>query len=130
MRAYSYEVGLLTQQYKKKLGIFACTSYAVYSNQEMMLADGLVTKKVCTSQMCETGGEFKTALNLRIFAAFWKQIFVHGDFLNFNYFIKADADTVFMFDRLQPLLTRYDDRASGADGRGVSTLEHVCVCHP
>ena len=121
MRAYSYEVDLLTQQYNQKLGIFACTAYAVYSNQEMILAEGLATKKVCTSMMCQTGGEFKTALNLRIFAAFWKQIFVDGDFLNFNFFIKADPDTVFMFHRLQPLLSKYDQRASGPDGRGVPT---------
>ncbi|CAE7193803.1 endou [Symbiodinium sp. CCMP2456] len=119
MRAYSYEMGMMTQQYNQKLGIFACTGFAVYSNQEMVLAEGLITKKVYTSQMCETGGEFKTALNLRIFAAYWKQLFVDGDFLNYNYVIKADADTVFLFNRLPPLLAKYDDRASGYDGKGV-----------
>ena len=123
MRAYSYEMELITRQYEQRLGIFGCTGFAVYSNQEIVLTEGLITKKVSTSQMCETGGEFKTALNLRIFAAFWKQLFADGDFLNYNYVIKADADTVFLFARLQPLLVKYDDRASGFDGRGVPSSD-------
>mmetsp|Transcript_2283 Transcript_2283/g.5387 ORF Transcript_2283/g.5387 Transcript_2283/m.5387 type:complete len:813 (+) Transcript_2283:40-2478(+) len=119
MIAYSYETELLTQQYAHKRGIFACDAFGVYSNQLIVLAKGLVTKVIRSTQMCEVGGEFKTALNLRIFAAFWKQVFVDGEFLNHNFVVKADPDTVFIHHRLPPLLAKYDDRASGLDGKGV-----------
>lgn len=119
MRAYTYEAGLLKIQFDQRQGIFACGGYDVFSNQEMVLADGLKTKKVRSSQMCEVGGEFKTALNLRIFAAFWKEIFIQKVFMNYNWFVKADADAVFVYSRLPQVLSEYDDRASGSSGEGV-----------
>ena len=32
---------------------------------------------------------FKTALNLRIFAAFWREVFTRKDFMNYNWLVKA-----------------------------------------
>jgi len=119
MRAYTNEASLLKLQFDLKKGVFACPGYDVYSNQELVLAEGLKTKKVRSSQMCEVGGEFKTALNLRIFAAFWKEIFTRKDYLNYNWFVKADADTVFFYQRLPMVLQEYDDRASNPTGEGV-----------
>lgn len=119
MRPYTYEASLLQLQFNQRKGVFACPGYDVFSNQEMILADGLKTKKIRSSQMCEVGGEFKTALNLRIFAAFWKEVFTRKDYMNYNWLVKADADTVFFYHRLPGLLQEYEDRASSPSGEGV-----------
>eukprot|EP00913_Durusdinium_trenchii_P005427 g5059.t1 len=57
MLPYSYEAGLLIMQYKEHAGIFDCDEYTVYSSESMVLAPGLETRKVLTSQQCEVGGD-------------------------------------------------------------------------
>ncbi|CAE6920831.1 SPOPL, partial [Symbiodinium sp. CCMP2456] len=106
---YSYEVGLIQMQYAQHAGIFECDEYQVYSNQAMVIAPGLETRKVMTSQECEVGGEFKSALNLRIFAAFWRQVISDGHYLLYNWIVKADPDTVFFVDRLRNVLELHEE---------------------
>ncbi|CAJ1351281.1 unnamed protein product [Effrenium voratum] len=119
MVPYSYETGLIVMQYKHHAGIFACDEYQVYSNQAMVLAPGLETRKVLSSQECEVGGEFKSALNLQIFTAFWRQVISDGHYLLYNWVIKADPDTVFFADRLRPILQKHQDGSLSQSSPGV-----------
>lgn len=115
---YSYEQGLLTMQYENGAGIFNCDEYAVYSNQALVLAPGLVTRRVLTTQKCTTGGEFKTALNLNIFTAVWRQVISDGQYLLFNWIVKADPDTVFFPHRLRAIVAKHEKGAVGGYGQG------------
>ncbi|CAE6952080.1 unnamed protein product [Symbiodinium natans] len=119
MVPYSYEVGLIAMQYKHHTGIFACDEYQVYSNQALVIAPGLETRKVMTSQECEVGGEFKSALNLRIFAAFWRQVISDGHYLLYNWIVKADPDTVFFVDRLRVVLDKHEEGSRDLASTGV-----------
>eukprot|EP00930_Biecheleria_cincta_P034146 TRINITY_DN23616_c0_g1_i1.p1 TRINITY_DN23616_c0_g1~~TRINITY_DN23616_c0_g1_i1.p1 ORF type:complete len:780 (-),score=133.66 TRINITY_DN23616_c0_g1_i1:35-2137(-) len=119
MVPYSYEQGLLIMQYEHRAGIFGCDEYVVYSNQALVLAPGLITRRVLSSQKCEVGGEFGTALNLNIFTAVWRQVISDGQYLLFNWIVKADPDTVFFPHRLRPILARHEKGAVGGYGQGV-----------
>lgn len=116
---YSYEVGLIQMQNAQHAGIFECDEYQVYSNQAMVIAPGLETRKVMTSQECEVGGEFKSALNLRIFAAFWRQVISDGHYLLYNWIVKADPDTVFFVDRLRNVLELHEEGSQDLASTGV-----------
>lgn len=119
MVPYSYEQGLLIMQYENRAGIFGCDEYVVYSNQALVLAPGLITRRVLSTQRCEPGGEFKTALNLNIFTAVWRQVISEGQYLLFNWIVKADPDTVFFPHRLRPILGKHEKGAVGGYGQGV-----------
>jgi len=119
MVPYSYEAGLLIMQYQHHVGIFSCDEYQVYSSQAFVLAPGLETRKVLTSQQCEVGGEFKSALNLRIFASFWRQVISEGQYLLYNWIVKADPDTVFFPDRLRPILKQHEEGSMSQSSPGV-----------
>ncbi|CAK9005196.1 unnamed protein product [Durusdinium trenchii] len=118
MLPYSYEAGLLIMQYKEHAGIFDCDEYTVYSSESMVLAPGLETRKVLTSQQCEVGGEFKSALNLRIFASFWRQVIADGQYLLYNWIVKVDPDSVFFPQRLRPILQRHEGGSMSTGGPG------------
>lgn len=119
MVPYSYEAGLLVMQYRQHVGIFSCDEYQVYSSQAMVLAPGLETRKVLTSQKCEVGGEFKSALNLRIFASFWRQVVIDGQYLLYNWIVKADPDSVFFPQRLRPILKQHEAGSMSQSSPGI-----------
>ncbi|CAE8655221.1 unnamed protein product, partial [Polarella glacialis] len=120
MLPYSYEQDMLVMQFQEKANIFGCDHWAVYSNQEMKLAPGLVTRRVQTTQRCEIGGEFGTALNLGVFTALWRQVLLDDEYVKVNWIIKADPDTVFFPERLRPILKAMEKKeGNGRDGKGV-----------
>lgn len=104
----SYEQGLLAMQYAMSANIFGCGAYAVFSNVTLMIAKGLETKKIDSDLQCEKGGEFGTALNTDIFMQVWKSVIIDGEYAHHDWTVKTDPDTVFLPQRLRPILKMYE----------------------
>lgn len=113
MQPQGYEGGLLAMQYKKKVSLFACDEYVVYSNEEIELAPGLTTHVVDSTLKCEMGGEFHTALNLDIFITVWRKVISEGRFLHHDWTIKVDPDCVFFPDLLRAVLPHHAEAKNG-----------------
>jgi hypothetical protein len=105
----SYEEDLLRMEYALHANIFACDQYAIYSNALIQVAPGIRTGVVDSDLKCDKGGEFMTALNTPIFLAVWTKVMMDGTFLNHDWVVKADPDTVFFPDRLRQMLVKYSD---------------------
>jgi hypothetical protein len=105
----SYEEDLLRMEYALHANIFACDQYAIYSNALIEVAPGIRTGVVDSDLKCDKGGEFMTALNTPIFLAVWTKVMMDGTFLNHDWVVKADPDTVFFPDRLRQMLVKYSD---------------------
>eukprot|EP00931_Biecheleriopsis_adriatica_P051030 TRINITY_DN29561_c0_g1_i2.p1 TRINITY_DN29561_c0_g1~~TRINITY_DN29561_c0_g1_i2.p1 ORF type:complete len:515 (-),score=102.68 TRINITY_DN29561_c0_g1_i2:72-1589(-) len=88
-------------------GSFQCDGQTLYSSQAVELAPGVASRRIHSTLLCELGGQFVTALNLGIFMALWRQVILDGDFLSYDWTIKADPDTVFFPARLRPILVSY-----------------------
>jgi len=97
----NYETGLVRFQFHKRLGIFGCDGYAVYSNQSLVLGNSTKTRVVDSNLSCSVGGEFKTALNLHIFMTLWNKIIADGDYAGYGWTVKVDPDSVFHPERLR-----------------------------
>lgn len=108
MMPYSSEQGLLVMQHEKKMSIFQCDHFRIYSSQKIRLAPHLFTHKIYTTQKCEMGGQSGTALNTEIFMAFWRAVIEDGMYRHTAWTVKVDPDTVFFPQRLRPLLHKYD----------------------
>ncbi|CAE7711361.1 bath-42 [Symbiodinium microadriaticum] len=70
-------------------------------------------------KVAEDGGLFWSALNLRIFAAFWRQVISDGHYLLYNWIVKADPDTVFFVDRLRNVLELHEEGSQDLASTGV-----------
>jgi hypothetical protein len=108
----SYEIKLLRYQQKESVSIFACDGYSIYSNEEIDV-DGVNTSIVDSDLQCEKGGEFGTALNLKIFLAVWTKVVFDGEFRFHGWTVKVDADSVFFPQRLKSLLAYQKEPLDG-----------------
>eukprot|EP00930_Biecheleria_cincta_P020922 TRINITY_DN15617_c0_g2_i1.p1 TRINITY_DN15617_c0_g2~~TRINITY_DN15617_c0_g2_i1.p1 ORF type:complete len:490 (-),score=64.08 TRINITY_DN15617_c0_g2_i1:147-1493(-) len=117
VRPYTYEIDLAIMQHKLGTGIFQCKHHAIYSNELIVLADGLSTRKFNSSQYAEIGGQWMTALNTDIFMAFWRAVITDGDYLKTGWTVKVDPDTVWFPQRLRPIL-REQEKAHNTRGAG------------
>lgn len=115
-RAWTDEQRLVELQHEQNAGIFACDSYALYSNQLLETQPGVVTRRIHSPMMCELGGQFITALNLGIFLAFYRQVILDQEFMSAAWVIKVDPDTVWSPSRLRPML---QDLEWGLSGDGI-----------
>jgi len=104
MQPAGYERSMLRWQHDHKASIFACDGYAVYSNESLSVAPGVVSSVVDSNLKCNFGGDSGTALNAWIFIAVWKKIVDDGAYRNFDWVVKVDPDAVFFPDRLGLLL--------------------------
>jgi len=100
----SYELELLTQQLERKVSIFACDAYDVYSDAEVSLGGGVMTKKVTDvkgdwhfAKRKETGSWVNTGMFIQV----WKAIGEANVYQNYDWVVKVDADAVFVPERLQ-----------------------------
>lgn len=99
----SHEKELLTRQYAQRVSLFACDAHAVYSDVEVSLGDGLVTQK-----LVDVEGDFYFAkrkitgswVNTGMFTQAWKAIGRAGQYLNYDWTVKVDADAVFFPQKL------------------------------
>jgi len=103
----TYEFDMLKDQHAKKVGIFQCNDYAVYSNESLSLSKGkhpLKTDVLHGSLIVKFGGEWHSALNTDIFIRFWgKVIEDHRTWRN-EWTVKIDPDAVFFPSRLREML--------------------------
>jgi len=113
MLPWGYEKGLLKHQYTRGASIFACDEYAVYSNQEILIADGLKTGIVKSDLKCKMGGEFKTCLNTPIFMKVWDKINKDKRVQFHDWTVKVDPDAVFFPERLRALVPNHKETPIG-----------------
>eukprot|EP00930_Biecheleria_cincta_P003369 TRINITY_DN1042_c0_g2_i1.p1 TRINITY_DN1042_c0_g2~~TRINITY_DN1042_c0_g2_i1.p1 ORF type:complete len:636 (+),score=90.09 TRINITY_DN1042_c0_g2_i1:264-1910(+) len=112
--AYSAEQDLLVYQHEKKVGIFQCDSHAIYSSQVIEVAPGLVSRRINHAMKAEPGGQFLTVLNLGIFLTLYRQLILDKDYLQADWIVKVDPDTMFFADRLRRTLSNYNFGLGGA----------------
>jgi hypothetical protein len=117
---WTYEVGLLKEHLKHKVGIFACTEWAVYSNKTVSLGkeDGKTVHSdvMPGSLKCKFGGKAHTALNTPIFRRFWDSLKKNPKSWRNDWIVKADPDTVFFPSRLTEMLKNRWKKAEGSPG--------------
>jgi len=99
----SHEKELLTEQHRKKVSIFACNKFAVYSDVSVSLGQGFETEKVEDvegdfhfQKRKETGAWVNTGM----FKQVWKAIEKAGDYKDYAWTVKFDPDAVFVPTRL------------------------------
>eukprot|EP00406_Dinophysis_acuminata_P023855 CAMPEP_0179347952 /NCGR_PEP_ID=MMETSP0797-20121207/73439_1 /TAXON_ID=47934 /ORGANISM="Dinophysis acuminata, Strain DAEP01" /LENGTH=474 /DNA_ID=CAMNT_0021062717 /DNA_START=25 /DNA_END=1449 /DNA_ORIENTATION=+ len=109
----SYELGLLGMQYERGASLFACDEYAIYSNQKIEVAPGVLTGIVQSDLKCQKGGEFGTALNTDIFMAVWDKVFADTRFQYHDWTVKVDPDAVFFPFRLRDLVVNHKEYQGG-----------------
>jgi len=113
MLPWGYEEGLLKFQYSHGQGIFGCDEYAVYSNQDIQVADGVAAKIVNSNLHCTMGGEFGTCLNTPVFLAVWKRILTDNRPYLHDWTVKVDPDAVFFPARLRAILIHHKEMPRG-----------------
>jgi len=111
-----FEAENLALQYKRKIGIFNCEQWQVYSDVEAELAPGVPYVKVDDidgdfhfAKRKETG----TWINTGMHAAAWKKIAEAGMYKSADWVMKLDADAVFVPSRLVPILATQMVPATG-----------------
>ncbi|CAK0871515.1 unnamed protein product [Prorocentrum cordatum] len=109
----SYEAALLDMQYDEGISLFECDEYAVFTNQDLKIADKVETIRVDSDLKCSSGGEFGTALNTDIFLTVWAKLLAMDRFSRHDWIVKVDADCVFSPPRLRSVLEAHRDSASG-----------------
>ncbi|CAE7463666.1 unnamed protein product [Symbiodinium natans] len=119
---FTYEQDLLLMQYRFGTNIFACDQHAIYSSTRLELAPGLISRRVPTTLLSELGGPYITVLNLAAFMAVWRQVLLDGDYLQCDWTIKADPDTVFIPQRLVPILS-VQSLSMGANGKYLNNCQ-------
>jgi len=100
----SHELELLTQQFERKVSIFACDANEVYSDVEVSLGGGFVTKKVTDvkgdwhfAKREETGAWVNTGMFIQV----WKAVGEAHAYSNYDWVVKVDPDAVFLPERLR-----------------------------
>jgi len=112
MVPHGYEEGILKWQHEKRAGIFGCDAAAIYSNEPIHVADGVVAKVVNSTLKCGYGGDSNSALNSWIFISVWDKVIDLGEYKMYDWVVKVDPDCVFFPHRLARLLVPY----AGAGG--------------
>jgi len=103
------ELALLREQYARKVGVFACPGYAVFSDVEVNIGKDINGNDFNTIKVDDVKGEFhlikrkktKTWVNTGMFQQVWKKIDEMGAWKGFEWVIKLDADAVFVPERLR-----------------------------
>lgn len=109
MLPWGYETELLSDQLSRRIGIFACDDYTVFSNTTMRLTGKGTSSSVWThpiggSLVVGLGGKYNTAMNTGVFIRVWKSVFLLGHFQEHSWTVKVDPDTVFVASRLRRML--------------------------
>jgi len=108
MLPFGYEPALLRSQKDRKVGIFSCNEYAVFSNSTNLLDKKepvpLHVTLLNFSLAVPYGGKWHTALNTGVFNGVWTTIVSLGKYRMHDWVVKADPDSVFFPKRLVRLL--------------------------
>jgi len=99
------EKQLLRHQARNGYGIFQCDETTVFSSKSVRLAGDFYTEPLRhTDPHCRKGGAFGTVMNTPVFRKIWNQILQDGRFVNHDWVVKVDPDTVFLASRLRHML--------------------------
>jgi len=114
----SHELELLEEQFSRKVSLFACESYAVYSDVDADIGGGLRTIKVNDVENNFHVVKRKTQhtwVNTGLFKQVWKDMKVRwNEGLNSaDWVVKVDADAVFVPQRLRNVLAQQADTYTG-----------------
>jgi len=114
----SFELEQLRIQYQRRISIFACNSWGVFSDTDVMLADGITFHKVQ-----DVDGDFHFAkrkdtdepgwVNTGLFYQVWRAVQWEKKWETADWVIKVDPDAVFVPSRLQRKLAYQPVPASG-----------------
>mmetsp|Transcript_127537 Transcript_127537/g.254822 ORF Transcript_127537/g.254822 Transcript_127537/m.254822 type:complete len:583 (-) Transcript_127537:215-1963(-) len=104
-RPFGAELELMRMQHAHRTSIFDCEEHIVYSNESILLAQGLTTQVINVSLDCEFGGERSSFLNTPIFKEVWVEVVEGSKFGNYDWTVKVDPDCVFFPDRLRTVLS-------------------------
>jgi len=115
----NFELSLLRTQLFLGASLFGCPKWAVYSDVDTWLTPG--PPELRTIKVNDVDNDFHlfkrkkqgTWTNAMMFYQAWKDIRDKGLFENSDYFIKADADAVFLPQRLLDTLKGYKEPAGG-----------------
>lgn len=99
MVPWTNEVDLLLMQQKLKKGIFECDGHEIYSDREMHIG-GINTVKVDTDLHCKMNKITLTIENTNIFRAVWRKVLDRMVWMDYEWTVKADLDSVFVPNRL------------------------------
>jgi len=116
MLPWGNEKRLLQMQYRNGASIFSCDEYAVYSNKEIQVAEGVITRRVDSKLECDhpqVGDEFKTCLNTQVFMKVWDRILKDNRPRLHDWTVKVDPDAVFFPARLRSVLLSHQETPRG-----------------
>lgn len=96
------EMDIMRAQLSEAAGIFECEEFAVLSDSEVDLGQGVLTVAISMVD----GGISKdgTSANTQTFINAWEAILKDSRFENHDFTVKADPDTVLLPTRLRPAL--------------------------
>mmetsp|Transcript_66222 Transcript_66222/g.132893 ORF Transcript_66222/g.132893 Transcript_66222/m.132893 type:complete len:298 (+) Transcript_66222:110-1003(+) len=108
MLSDTYEVLLLKKQFEKRVGLFDCDAYSVFSDAPVLLGGWPpVRAEVIPGQLrVPHDPVYNFALNTRVFLRVWARVLAHAEFRRHDWTVKLDPDTVFLPDRLRQHLRR------------------------
>ncbi|CAK0892111.1 unnamed protein product [Prorocentrum cordatum] len=113
------ELNLLKAAYDRKIGIFACEQWGIFSDKPGDLAPGVPFVAVDDAdgdfhilKRKETGTWINTGLHTQV----WKAIRAAGDYQRASWVVKVDCDAVFLPSRLRPFLASQGEPGSGVPG--------------
>mmetsp|Transcript_98325 Transcript_98325/g.246412 ORF Transcript_98325/g.246412 Transcript_98325/m.246412 type:complete len:894 (-) Transcript_98325:201-2882(-) len=110
MLPFGYEPNLLAAQKQKQVGIFNCDAFTIFSNSTYMLDTGdpcpIEVELLDFSLAVPYGGKWHTALNTPVFNKIWTKVRDMGIYLEHDWVIKADPDTVWFPERLLLVLKK------------------------
>jgi len=100
---YGFEPGLMEALYQKRLSLFSCDGYTVYSNTSLPQTSfplHTITMEMDMRYNPETDFPLNTPVFLKVLHA----ELASGRYESFDWIVKVDPDTVFFPGRLQSLL--------------------------
>jgi len=110
MLPFGYEPNLLAAQKQKKVGLFDCDAYTIFSNSTILLDKGapmpIEVEFLDFSLAVPSGGKWHSALNTPVFNKIWTKVRDMGIYLRHDWVVKADPDTVWFPERLKIVLQR------------------------
>merc|ERR1712242_189947 len=115
----SFELSLLRTQLFLGASLFGCPKWAVYSDADTWLTPG--PPELRTTKVNDVEGDFHlfkrkkegTWVNAMMFYQAWKDVRSRSLFDNSDWFVKVDADAVFLPQRLLDTLKGYKVPAEG-----------------
>mmetsp|Transcript_69870 Transcript_69870/g.227374 ORF Transcript_69870/g.227374 Transcript_69870/m.227374 type:complete len:894 (+) Transcript_69870:150-2831(+) len=108
MLPFGYEPNLLAAQKQKKVGMFMCDEWTIFSNSTRLLDTGepspVEVELLDFSLAVPYGGKWHTALNTPVFNKIWRKVRDMRRYLEHDWVVKADPDTVWFPVRLIEVL--------------------------